>query len=153
MTIQEAIRQIDDDFRHGYHRMEAGYPEVNSLNDHQRDLIGAMRDAHGHCWLGHINLHNCRCGHGWTEHAAWKGACGNCACSAFAEDRPLWPWDGGLVYNFGGAFVIPDYDATLERLILERADAPYTGTRADSVRVTAIMDRILALGGHHLFWN
>jgi len=102
------------------------------LNDANRALIAAMADERGECWLGKINLY------GEERHG---------------KAPVLWKWDGDLVYNFGCAFVVPAYDADLERLIRERDDAPYTGVAGDSVRVEAIMARIAALGGHNLLWT
>jgi hypothetical protein len=102
------------------------------LNDSCRRVIEAMAEDHGECWLGSINLY------GADRHGA----------------KPyMWKWDGSLVRNFSCAFVVPGYDAELERLIRERDDAPYTGVAADAVRVAAIMDRIAAVGGTHLFWT
>jgi hypothetical protein len=103
-----------------------------TLNDSCRRVISAMAEEHGECWLGSINLY------GVERHGA----------------KPyIWKWDESLVLNFSCAFVVPRYDAELERLIRERDDAPYTGTVADAARVEAIMDRIAALGGTHLFWT
>ena len=134
MTVAEVQELIHGNFRRGEHEMEAGFHYPNDLNDNQRLLIQAFADEHsGKCWLGVVNIYR-----DWhPEHS----------------EHPLWQWDGGLVYNFGARFVIPDYDAELERLILERDRAPYTGTAADSMRVDAIFARIAALGGHYLFWN
>jgi hypothetical protein len=103
-----------------------------NLNDSCRALISAMAEDFGECWLGHINLY------GADRHGA----------------KPyIWRWDESFVYNFGCAFVIPHYDAELDRLIRERDDAPYTGAGADAVRIETIMERIAAVGGTHLFWT
>lgn len=59
----------------------------------------------------------------------------------------------GLVRNFGAGFVIPCHDLTLEQMILERDQTPYTGTKADYTRVTAIMNRINEIGCVPLFWQ
>jgi hypothetical protein len=61
--------------------------------------------------------------------------------------------DGETVYNFGESFVVPTDDAELRRLIEERDQAEYTGTQADYERVTAIHDRLEAIGGHNLHWS
>ena len=90
-----------------------------------------MQQDHGQAWLGKINLY-----------------------SDDDRQRILWQYElGETVYNFGAAFVLPYYDAELERLIRERDQAPYTGARDDRVRVDAIMERIYAVGGVHLFWS
>ena len=78
------------------------------------------------------------------------------------RDEPVGqsPPDGHLgvdgeapIYNFGASFVMPMPDAELERLILERLGAPYTGTREDSKRVEAILARLEEVGGIHLTWT
>ena len=129
----EAKQQISADFREGLHEMEAGYPYGNDFNDHARDLIAAFAQEHGgECWLGLVNL------------SRDNGSRGK---------PPIWKWTGGLVYNFGARFVIPKHDAELERLILERDQAPYTGASADYSRIHTIFARIDAIGGEPLFWN
>jgi hypothetical protein len=89
-----------------------------------------MHAEYGQAWLGKINLHN--------------------------EDRRriMWQYDPvEPIYNFGASFVVPAYDPELERLIRERDQAPYEGTAKDRVRVGAIMERLTAIGGHHLTWS
>lgn len=129
-AIAEAKAVLSQDFKDGFHEMEAGFPIENDLNDHTRNLIAAYAQEHGECWLGKVNL--------------------------YAEDRGKpcqWKWDGGLVYNFGASYVIPHQDAELERLVLERDAAPYTGTKDDYARIACIFDRIAAVGGYSLTWN
>jgi hypothetical protein len=65
----------------------------------------------------------------------------------------MWKWDGSLVYNFGCAFVAPRYDEELVRLVKERDDAPYEGTRKDAERIDVISKRLEEVGGVHLFWT
>jgi len=102
------------------------------LNDSCRGVIEAMAEELGECWLGSINLY------GEERHGA----------------KPyIWKWTGDLVRNFECSFVVPAYDAELERLIRERDDAPYTGARDDAARIGVIMDRIAAVGGAHLYWT
>lgn len=50
-------------------------------------------------------------------------------------------------------YVLPDWDRELLKLISDRVQAPYTGTREDSKRVQAIMARVEAVGGVHLVWT
>jgi len=98
------------------------------INDASRKLIEAVHQAYGQAWLGNVNIRD-------------KGGV------------ILWQWTPGeTVCNFAAAFVVPQYDADLERLIRERADAPYEGTQKDAERVEAIMERLTALGGFHLYW-
>jgi hypothetical protein len=102
-------------------------PEADDrLNDLNRQLIRAYADEYGTAWLGQIN---------------------------YTPDKPLWKWDGGFVYNWGASFVIPCYDETLHKLILDRRNALYTGTADDAVRVARILNRIEDLGGEHLLWT
>jgi len=109
-------------------------PEADGeINDASREVVAAMaRDHGGECWLGNVNLHK-----------RYRGE----------PEDVMWKWDGGLVCNFEAAFVVPRHDAELERLILERADAEYTGTRDDAKRIDTIFERIQALGGEHLHWT
>jgi hypothetical protein len=130
MKIADALHQITEDFRSGYHEMEAGYPIVNPLNDHQRDLIAAYAEEHGECWLGRINIY---------DHDRGKPI--------------IWKWDGGLVYNFGASFVLPCFDQELVDLIVARDQAAYTGTADDYKRISEIFKRIDQLGGSYLKWN
>ncbi len=108
-----------------------GYPEsVTELNDASRRVVAAMKEEHGKAFLGHINLY---------EDTRGKPC--------------IWEWDGGLVYNFGASFVAPVHDAELERLILERDAAQYTGTKDDAKRLLAISERLAVIGGVHLIWS
>jgi hypothetical protein len=97
------------------------------LNDSNRDVIQAMWKLHGTCWLGIINRY---------EEGPW-----------------IWEWDGGMVYNFGCAFVLPAYDAELERMLRERHQAGYQRAPKDWKSCEAISERIQALGGHHFVWS
>jgi hypothetical protein len=89
-----------------------------------------MAEENGEAWLGKINLYD--------------------------EDKGkpiLWKWDGSLVRNFSCAFVIPAYDANLERMIRERDESEYTGCRDDLRRIRDINRRIDNLGGVNLVWT
>ncbi len=100
------------------------------LNYTAHEVIRAYKDEFGAAWLGKINL--------------------------YAEDKgkpPVWEWDGGQVYNFGACFVLPAYDAEIERLIKERDAAPYTGTKDDYARVDAITALVEQRGGDNLIWS
>jgi hypothetical protein len=143
-TLPEAKKRLTacffDSLRHsgGCHPDEAD-PELNEAN---QGVIEAMAAAHGgECWLGHVNLEHDLPddddGHHEPPHDA----------------TPLWKWSGKPVYNFGASFVVPRYDAELERLIQERDAAPYTTTAADYQRVTAIHERVDAVGGVCLHWS
>ena len=130
-TLTEVRSDICGCIHRGEHEMEAGFPYENPLNDLQRELIATFAAQHGgEAWLGKVNLYD-----------------------GDNRERVLWKWDGGMVLNFGASFVIPAYDDQLERLILKRDRAPYTGTREDYRRVTEIYDRMEAVGGMNLLWN
>jgi hypothetical protein len=129
-SVAEVKADILASIHRGEHEMEAGYPYENPLNDLQRDLIAAYAREHGHAWLGKVNL--------------------------YKEDkgRPvMWEWDGAIVLNFGARFVVPCFSLELVTMILERANAEYTGTAADYERVKAIHARIHEMGGELLIWN
>ena len=100
-------------------------PEADDgINNLNRDLIQAYKDEHGTVWLGKMDA-----------------------------APPLWEWQGYFVYNWEASFVVPCYDEMLHRLILDRRNAPYTGTREDAPRVVAILDRIKELGGTNRLWT
>lgn len=128
MTIAEAKSQVLQSIRAGEHEMECGYPYPNDLNDRQRQVIQAFHETYGECWLGQVNRPD-------------------------RSGPPLYPWDAGLVYNFGASFVLPCFDEELSALLLERETAEYTGTREDYRRIKAIYERIDALKGEPLIWN
>jgi hypothetical protein len=143
-TLAEAKERLTACFfnslRHsgGLHPEEAD-PELNEAN---RGVIEALATAHGgECWLGHVNLDHDLPDDDDSQHEPPNWI------------TPLWKWSGKPVYNFGASFVAPRYDAELERLIQERDAAPYTTTAADYQRVTAIHERLAAVGGVCLHWS
>ena len=69
------------------------------------------------------------------------------------KDHILTEYRRGMVYNFGGAIVIKNYDEHLVNLIHNRDTAEYTGTTEDYSRVTEIYDYIETIGGVTLHWN
>ena len=108
-------------------------PEASDkLNNASRRLVEAMAEEHGTVFLGNVNLYD-------ADHG-----------------KPVtfrkYP-DGEMVYNFQHGFVVPTDDAELRRLIEERDQAEYTGTNDDYERVTAISDRLEAIGGQNLHWS
>ena len=102
--------------------------EMNAHNDLQRTRLTTYRAEHGRAWIGKINIYP----------------------PARAE---LVEFTGQLVRNFEADFVVPQPDATLLRLIIERDEAPYTGTAEDGRRIDAIFARIDELGGRLLTWR
>lgn len=132
-NTEEAKRAVTVAFMKSVYEGDGWPVEADEvLNDANRSLIAAMAAEHGECWLGKVNLY------GEERHG---------------KAPVLWKWDGDIVCNFGCAFVVPAYDAELERLIRERDDAPYTGAAGDVPRIEAIMARVTALGGLHLLWT
>lgn len=102
----------------------------SELNDASRRVVQEVHDTYGEAWLGNINL--------YIE----------------TRGKPvIWKWDGSTVCNFSCAFVLRAYDAELERLILERDYAPYTGGREDYKRIEQITSRIAEIGGELLVWS
>lgn len=102
--------------------------EMNAHNDLQRTRLAAYRAEHGAAWIGKINIYP----------------------PARAE---LVEFTGQLVRNFEADFAVPKPDPTLLRLIIERAESPYTGTAEDGRRIDAIFARIDELGGRLLTWR
>ncbi len=121
----------------GLHPEEAD-PE---LNEASRNVIQAMATAHGgECWLGHVNLH-----HALPEDDDRH--------EPFNANVPIWRWSGRPVFNSGASFVLPCHDTRVEQLIRERDAAAYISTTVDYERVTAIHDRVAAVGGVLLHWS
>lgn len=91
-------------------------------------LVHAMHEAHGQAWLGKVND---------------KGA----------EAPRIRRWvENEPIYCFGADFVLPAHDLELERLLLERDEAPWTA-REDYARIQVITERIRAVGGQNLVWS
>ena len=132
LTVETAEKRLTDAVCKGLRLGDGCLPECYTpVNDASRAMVCAVHEDHGQTWLGKINLHS-------------------------DDDRRRIMWrhePDETIFTFGAAFVVPCYDAELERLIRERDQAPYTGTRDDRVRVDAIMERIDAVGGVHLFWS
>ena len=133
MTMEEAIAAYGKTFVQALRRGDGCcLPEADEeLNQASIGLVRQYHVHYGQAWLGLVNFQD-------SEH----------------RDQPLWQWDPATgLCNFEASFVVPVFDEELLRLIRDRAAAPYTGTKDDSVRVEAIHQRIKELGGHHLFWS
>jgi hypothetical protein len=145
MSLTEATQRLTACFFQSIRRSGGCHPDEADpeLNDANGPVIQAMAAEHdGECWLGRVNLH-----HGLPEDDD------DDQHEPYHADVALWRWSGKPVYNFGASFVLPRYDAELERLILDRDAANYTTTAADYERVTAIHERIVAVGGVLLHWS
>lgn len=99
------------------------------INDISRAKIKAASELWPEVWLGRVNI--------YKEHEA---------------EPILKKWGGELVYNFEYTFAVPVCDNELISMIIERKNAPYTGTSDDYKRVDAIFNRIEALNGINLSW-
>ena len=99
------------------------------INDISRAIIRRYK-TQGEAWLGNINLY---------EETRGKPV--------------IWQYTKGIIYNFGASFVVPCYDAQLEKLIIDRDKTPYTGTTQDRALLEKIYDRIEELKGTHLSWQ
>ena len=97
-------------------------------NQRQRAKIRNMAQR-GECWLIRVNGYNME---NW---------------------QPAEQYKRGLVYNFGAEAIAPRHDKALCDLIQARADAEYTGTRADYARIQAIEARLYEIGGEWLSWR
>lgn len=105
------------------------FDEADSrVNNASRRLVQAMHTKHGKVWFGLINRYDNN-------------------TPFLREYNPA-----ETLYNFGACFVIPVHDAELERLLKEREETPYTGTKQDAKLVAVIFDKIKELGGEHLHW-
>jgi len=114
-------------------RFNGCLPEADpDINDASRQIVMAMVKDHGECWLGKINLYGDDRG---------------------KPEKVLRKYDGGIVYNFGASFVIPEFDQKLVDLIIGRDTAMYEGTKKDALRLDPIFNRIEKLGGHSLHWT
>ena len=57
------------------------------------------------------------------------------------------------VCNFDATYVLAEPDSELERMLLEREAAPYTGMKDDGTRIDAIADYAQAIGAVDLIWT
>ena len=140
-TLAEATRRLTACLFESIRRGGGFHPEEADpiLNEASRAVIEAMAAANGgECWLGRVNLYK-----GWPEDDDGQH-------EPLHWTTPLWKWTENPVCNFGASFVVPRYDADLERLIRERDIAPYTTTATDCERVTVIHARLDAVGGVNL---
>lgn len=101
---------------------------IDAHNERQRAKLAAFLAEHSRAWIGKINIYP-------------------------PAEAELVEYTGQLVYNYGADFVVPCPDPTLLQLIIDRDEAPYTGTADDGPRVDAILDRIAAVGGRLLTWR
>ena len=132
IAVETAEKRLTHAVREGLRVGDGSLPEsYTPVNDASRAMVCAVQEDHGQAWLGKINLHS-------------------------DDDRRRIMWrhePDETIFTFDAAFVLPCYDAELERLIRERDEAPYTGTRDDAKRIDPILQRIVAIGSVHLSWS
>ena len=75
------------------------------------------------------------------------------SCNPYGKEIVVREYTGGMVYNFDGSFITPEYDIDLEWMMRERLKAPYTGTSDDYDRITEIYDHAEKMGMVHLVWS
>jgi hypothetical protein len=127
----KTLKQLSNDV-FNYLSNNEGVSELDkSINDISRDIINAMKDKYGICFLGKINLYG----------------------KEREKDYKLVEYVGQKIYNFDYEFCLPCYDAELEKMINDRDKAEYEGTGKDYKLVTAITERIYELDGRNLFWS
>lgn len=133
MSVQDAKKDLTNKVV-PYLVEDGCLPEADEgINGASRTLIRAMHKEHGEAWLGNVNLHK-----------RYKGE----------EEAAMWKYNAeDAIYTFGAAFVAPRYDAELVRLIDERFDAPYMGTKEDYERIEKIYTRLAEIGGENLHWT
>ena len=134
--MSEEIEEIRRSIR-TYLEVNEGTTEFDqSINELSRSLVRAVAQANsGEAWLGRINFYQAED----LVEGKWK--------------EVMWKFEGEGPLNFEASFVAPQFDEELVRLIEERRDAEYEGTRADMARINAIFERLEAIGGHGLHWS
>ena len=125
MTLRNLKHETFEYLRKNYNTCE----DDTTINGISRDIIRTMSQVYGKIYLAKINRYGDE-----------------------KKNPVLVPYHGQRIYNSEYDVVVPKYDQDLIDLLLERERAEYTGTKADYVRVMAIMDRINALAGVNLFW-
>jgi hypothetical protein len=108
------------------------YPEGFSEFDHtgnklSRSIIRAMKREHGKAYIYTVNANK--------------------------YNPVVTEYIKGMVFNFSGSFVASVYDQNLIDLIRDRLAAPYTGTKDDWDRVTAIFDYAESINAVTLHWS
>jgi hypothetical protein len=98
----------------------------SGLNAASRSLVAAVAAEHGQAWLWRFNP---------------------------VGEVVARPWHDEIVCNFDADAVTSTCDRELLRLILERVEAPYTGTHEDGRRLDKILDHLDAIGGMLLVWS
>ena len=123
MKLKELINAQNEYFKHGQPR-EADRKQ----NAFQRALIRAMRRENGKCYIGLIN----------------QKTKGNFTFLQYLR---------GMVYNFGGDFILPKFDLDLDNMIGEyRGLTPWNNVKAYKM-IDAIFARVENLGGIALYWT
>ena len=113
------------------HAEEGGTSEFDmSINDISRAKIEAALVEWGQVYLGNVNIYD-------PNHG---------------KPVKLVKYYGEKVFNFGYSFAIPCDSPELCKMIEDRDNSEYTGTKDDYKRVTEIHNLIDSLGGFYLIW-
>lgn len=135
-TVDQARRRLLKSLLRSMRESGGFCPKENDwhLNNASCNLVEAMISEHGaNVRFGRINL--------YTQED---------------KEKPIWsPKEKNQAerWVFGACFVLPKYDAEIERLILERDRSEYTGTKDDFQRVNKIVNRIKDVNGVLLHWS
>ena len=112
-----------------------GYLELSESDDYNNDLnraiIKAYKQENGRCFMGCINFYDQK----RKDIASGKISC-------YEE------YTGQEIYNFACAFIVPEADAALARLITE-----WNKDGACAAIINDIFNRIEELDGLHFIWT
>lgn len=121
-NLQDITRRENEYFKTYGGPTEADF----SINDIQREKILAYHQLNPSAVVGLVNKHG--------------------------RENFLQIYRGEKVLNFEWDFIIPQYDAELLKLLTEREQATYTGTKEDAIKIDKIYERVKQLGGLYLYW-
>jgi hypothetical protein len=129
-NIAEAVANLDTQF--AAHISDGALPEAcGPINDASRGIVAAVIKVCGHAYIAQINR------------------------STDEQKKPVFVYieAAAEVKNFDGSWVFARPDPDLEKLLLEREAASYSGMRDDAKRIDAITDRAVEIGGLTLIWT
>ena len=127
MNLSQLNAIACEELRHDY-KWHCGPSEFNPKhNKISRAKIRAMLNEHGSVFI-------------WS-------------CNPYGKEIVVREYTRGMVYNFDGSFITPEYDIDLEWMMRERLKAPYTGMSDDYNRITKIYNHAEKMGMVHLVWS
>ncbi len=129
MNVKQATTVLSKELQRAFREGDGCLPESDAgVNRASGRVVLAMHEEYGVAWIGQCNPPDSDITKVLTKYDPNDGLC-------------------------GGSFVVPARDGELERLMVERLEAPYTGTKDDFQRIAAIFDRVEQLRGEQLFWT